>query len=127
MSDAENALLDRLGGPEGMAKIVTEMYRRVLADAELSHFFQGVSMERLHRMQYEFIVSAFGGPIAYTGAELTGVHRGRGITSKHFARFCGHFADAMEAYGSTSTDVHQALGRLAMYKDKITGDTNVDG
>lgn len=127
MSDAELALLERLGGPEAIAEIVQDMYRRVLADPMLAHFFVNASMERLHRMQYEFIVAALGGQVAYSGAELTEVHRGRGITGKHFAKFCGHFADAMEARDVSNTDLHQALSRLAMYKDKITGDANVDG
>lgn len=127
MPDAETELLERLGGPEGIAEIVQDTYQRVLADPELSPFFDDVSMDRLRRMQYEFIVSALGGPIAYSGAELTVAHRGRGISGKHFAKFCGCFADAMEARGVASQDLHQALSRLAMYKDKVTGDANVDG
>ncbi len=73
------------------------------------------------------MASALDGPIEYTGAELTSIHRGRGITAHHFARFCGHFADAVEAHGATARDIDDALGRLATYKDKITGEINIDG
>lgn len=121
------ALFDRLGGPSEVATIVQEMYRRVLGDPELGHFFEGVSIERLSKMQYHFLASAFDGPAEYAGADLTAIHAGRGITGKHFSRFCGHFADVLEEREVPQRDVDDALGRLALYKDKITGDANVDG
>ena len=103
------------------------MYRRVLADDELSPFFEGVSIDRLSRMQFQFLASALDGPANYSGADLAEIHRNRGIRAYHFAKFCNHFASAMEAHGADPRDVDNALGRLAMYKDKITGETNVDG
>ncbi len=128
MSDeSTDRLFDRIGGPDEMKAIVDDMYYRVLNDPELSPFFADVEMDRLKRMQFQFLASAFDGPAEYTGAELTAVHAGRGITAKHFAKFCGHFAEAMEAHGASAQDVDQALGRLAIYKDRVTGDTNVDG
>lgn len=120
-------LFERLGGATGVAEIVKDMYARVLDDPELSPFFAGVSIEHLSHMQYQFIASALDGPIVYTGAELNAIHRGRGIQAAQFAKFCGHFADAMEARGAKPRDIDDALGRLATYKDKITGDSNVGG
>jgi hemoglobin len=127
MPTDEDSLFDRLGGVTGVAEIVNEMYQRVLDDPELAPFFENVAMERLRRMQYQFIASALDGPVEYTGTELNAIHRGRGITAHHFAKFCGHFADAMEAHGAEKHDLDQALGRLATYKDEITGETNLDG
>ncbi len=63
----------------------------------------------------------------YSGSELTAVHKGRGIRAQHFYRFCGHFADAMEDRGIDPQLIDRALARLALYRDRITGDTNVDG
>ncbi len=127
MSNDATSLFDRLGGTGVVAKIVHEMFRRVLDDEELAPFFEHVPMERLRLMQYQFVTAALDGPAEYTGAELTAVHAGRGIRPQHFAKFCGHFADAMEHYEAAPQDVDAALGRLAMFKDKITGDANVDG
>ncbi|TWU47466.1 hypothetical protein Poly51_52660 [Rubripirellula tenax] len=127
MSDASEALFDRLGGVTGVTKIIDEMYRRVLEDGLLSPFFEGVPMDRLRSMQYHFFASALDGPSTYTGAELNSIHHGRGITAVHFAKFCGHFADAMEHQGASRRDVDDALARLATYRDKITGDSNIDG
>jgi len=127
MTDDSQVLFERLGGAAGMAALVRDMYRRVLSDEELAPFFENVSLDRLQRMQYQFLASAFDGPVSYTGAELTEIHHGRGITGAHFAKFCGYFAEAAEASGAEPHDVDAALGRLATYKDRITGDTNVDG
>ncbi len=126
MSDETN-LFQRLGGATGVAEVVEDMYRRILDDPELAPFFEHVEMDRLRRMQYQFMASALDGPETYTGAELTAIHRGRGITEHHFSKFCGHFADAIEERGASQRDIDMALGRLATYKDKITGDANVDG
>ncbi len=127
MSDETRVLFERLGGASGVAGIVNEMYDRVLADPELAPFFSEASMDRLRTMQYHFLASAFDGPVEYSGAELTAIHANRGIKAKHFATFCGHFADVLEERGVAPRDVDDALGRLALYKDKITGDANVDG
>jgi hemoglobin len=127
MPDESEILFERLGGAPGIANVVDDMYRRVLDDSELAPFFANVSMERLRRMQFQFIASALDGPIEYTGAELNSIHRGRGITAHHFAKFCGHFADALEARGAEPHEVDNALGRLAIYKDKITGESEIDG
>jgi len=125
--DGDPFLLEQLGGPDGLRQVIQEMYQRVLADPELAPFFEGVQMDRLARMQTEFMASMTDASIEYTGADLTRVHRGRGITRHHFSQFCGHLADALEAHQVPAPLVDQVLGRLAMYSDKITGSANVDG
>ena len=127
MNAPKEDLFDRFGGTEKLLSVVREMYDRVLADVDLAPFFEHVEMARLHRMQYQFLASALDGPVDYTGAELTAIHRGRGITDHHFALFCGHFADAAEAHGVGKREIDDALARLAMFKDKVTGDVSIDG
>ncbi len=127
MAENEQELLERLGGPTAVAGFVQELYDRVLADPELAPFFEKTSMGRLRKMQHEFLVAALDGPVSYSGAELTAVHRGRGITDRHFAKFCGHFADVLEAKDVSSLDVDLVLSRLSMTKDKVVGTSNTDG
>jgi hemoglobin len=122
-----NELFEQLGGAKAIAEIVDKMYDAVLADDELAPFFAHTDMRRLRRMQFEFIASALGGPVSYSGAELQAIHAGRGITPHHFSRFVGHLADAMEDQGATRHQVDQMLGTIAMYRDRIVGSANVDG
>jgi len=120
-------LFDRVGGADVLFRLVGAMYEGVLADPELKPFFEHVQMDRLQRMQYEFIAAALEGPVNYTGAELQAAHAGRGITAHHFAKFVGHLVTAMEAEGIATEIIDNMLGRLAMQRDRIVGNANVDG
>ncbi len=120
-------LFDRVGGADVVYQLVHKMYEGVLADPELSPFFEHVELERLQRMQFEFIASALDGPISYSGAELQAVHAGRGITAQHFSKFVGHLATAMETQAISADLVDEMLGRIALFRDRIVGSANVDG
>jgi hemoglobin len=122
-----SSLFERVGGAEVVYRLVAAMYDGVLADPELQPFFQNVHLERLRKMQFEFIASALDGPVGYSGAELQAVHAGRGITAHHFARFVGHLASAMEREQIDPEIIDQMLGRMAMLRDRIVGAANVDG
>jgi hemoglobin len=122
-----SSLFERVGGAEVVYRLVAAMYDGVLADPELQPFFQNVQLERLRKMQFEFIASALDGPVGYSGAELQAVHAGRGITAHHFARFVGHLASAMEREQIDPAVIDQMLGRMAMLRDRIVGAANVDG
>lgn len=123
----DSSLFERLGGAEGVAEIVESMYARVLDDELLSPFFRNVDMERLRQMQYEFLASALGGPVRYSGAELQAIHAGRGIEGRHFSAFVGHMVSAMEEHGASKQQVDEMLGQIALYRDRIVGSANVDG
>ncbi|WP_146400433.1 group I truncated hemoglobin [Planctomycetes bacterium CA13] len=127
MSEDSEELFERIGGTLGLTNIVNSMYEKVLADPELAPIFEHANMDRIRKMQFEFLAGAFDGPLNYAGVELTAAHRNRGIRAHHFAQFCTHFAEAAREHGATDRDIDMALGRLATYKDKITGDSNVDG
>jgi hemoglobin len=127
MNDDTPTLFESLGGAEGVAEVVDEMYQRILADDELAHFFRDADMQRIKRMQTEFISAMIDGPVQYSGAELTEIHRGRGIEERHFSKFCRHVADAIQQRGVAPELLDQVLARLALYSDRITGESNVDG
>lgn len=125
--DEDTTLFDRIGGADKIKQIVDEMYARIFKDPDLMAFFKNADEDRLLRMQFQFISSALDGPVNYSGAELTAIHKNLEITPEHFAKFCGHFADAMEHLGVDNRDIDNALGRLATYRDKIIGRSNMAG
>jgi hemoglobin len=127
VTKSDEQIFDQLGGVDGVKSLIEDFYERVLADEYLAHFFERTDMQRLRKMQFEFIASALGGPVHYSGAELTAVHAGRGITNQHFAKFAGHLADAMEARGTPHDVVDAMLGRLATFRDKVVGGPTADG
>lgn len=127
MNDKPDTLFESLGGAHRVAQVVADFYQRILADEELRPFFRDVQMERLQRMQTEFISAMIDGPIKYSGAELTEIHHGRGIEEKHFSRFVAHIADTLQEHAVAPELIDQILGRLALYSNQITGSANVDG
>lgn len=126
MSSSEN-LVDQIGGPEKTLQLVNALYQRVFEDETLSPFFANTNKERLVRMQYEFVVTALGGPTQYSGSELRAAHAGRGIEASHFSGFVNHFLIVMAEAGVESDVIDKVRAELALYRDKIIGASNVDG
>jgi hemoglobin len=115
---------DRIGGHEAIEAVVDDFYVRVLADAQLAHFFTGTNMNRLKGKQVEFFAAALGGPEPYTGAPMKQVHQGRGITMHHFSLVAGHLADALAAGGVSAATVTEILSAVAPLAPEIaSGDT----
>jgi len=118
----ETTLYERVGGAEGVGRIVEELYRRVLADEELAPFFSRTPAERLKEMQKQFISVALGGPLTYGGRTMADAHRGRGITRYHLKRFTSHLVAALRGHLSSEDDALAIAARVNLYADEITGD-----
>uniref|UniRef100_A0A7S0S7R2 Globin n=1 Tax=Chlamydomonas leiostraca TaxID=1034604 RepID=A0A7S0S7R2_9CHLO len=99
----EQTLLSRLGGFTVLTRVVDDFYARLLSDEQLSPFFQGHSLERLHEKQVKFCSFAFGGSSQYFGRDIAYTHRdmimNKGLNLTHFDRLIKHFGDACEACG----------------------------
>ena len=95
------SLYDNIGGEAAVNAAVDIFYRKVLRDDRISHFFEGVDMEKQAAKQKSFLTVAFGGPNKYTGADLRRGHAhlvAAGLNDSHF--------DAvMEHLGATLTEL----------------------
>ncbi len=121
MNTTKLSLYDRLGGEPAIDAIVKALYDRVLADADLKPFFEKTPMDRQRVMQHEFLCAALGGPMAYTGKPLAHVHQGRGITTRHFAKFVRHVLEILQELGVSSEDADEVISRLNAFANEITG------
>jgi hemoglobin len=108
-----SSIYQQIGGGEALEAVVEDFYARVLADEELAGFFSGTNMARLKGKQVEFFAAALGGPEPYTGASMSQVHRGRGITMHHFNLVAGHLSDSLDAAGVPGDIVEQIIGAIA--------------
>lgn len=122
MSEERRTLYDRVGGEEAIAEALYAFYRRVFADPELSPFFEGISHERLERMQREFFAAALDGPIHYSGRPLHEVHAGLGIQLRHLSRFLDHLMATLEERDVSEADRYDIRSRINTYADEITSD-----
>ncbi len=80
-------LYDEIGGEAAMNAAVDIFYRKVLKDARISHFFDGVDMDKQSAKQKAFLTMACGGPNKYTGLDMRLGHAhlvARGLNDSHF-------------------------------------------
>ena len=126
---SETTLYERIGGETVIDGMVDDFYMRVLGDSELRPFFDGVSMERLRRMQKEFFAAALDGPMDSTDRDLEKAHHGLGITRHHVTRFVSHLIAVLDARDAISRkDAMDIIFQIAILADDVTGDAGgVDG
>ena len=74
MSSVTTPLFEQLGGQAAVEAAVDAFYRKVLADDRVSHFFEGVDMDKQRAKQKAFLTMAFGGPHNYTGKDMRDGH-----------------------------------------------------
>lgn len=70
----QQSLYEQLGGEAAVNAAVDIFYRKVLRDARISRFFEGVDMDRQIAKQKAFLTLAFGGPANYTGKDMRAGH-----------------------------------------------------
>jgi hemoglobin len=90
---------DAVGGAAAIKVVVDDFYRRVLADPQLVHYFEGVDIPALKRHQALLVGQVLGGPPNYDGRSLRDAHAGFGITKEHFDLVVGHLAGALQDAG----------------------------
>ncbi|KXZ53623.1 hypothetical protein GPECTOR_6g540 [Gonium pectorale] len=61
------SIVDRLGGAERLHDIIQVFYRKLFANAEVRHYFEKLSSDRMRSKQIKFMRYLVGGPASYTG------------------------------------------------------------
>jgi len=88
-------LFERLGGSSSIDVAVDRFYERLLDDAELAPFFDGVPMGRQRAHQKAFLTMALGGPTSYQGRGLHEAHDALPIDDHHVDLVAGHLAGVL--------------------------------
>ena len=131
MAEQESSLFEKIGGEQGVERLVEQFYERVVSDPELGPFFLHVPVDHLKRMQKEFFSEALGGPLFYTGHSLRQVHAGRGIRREHLQCFVQHLLDTLEAERHDlkidDQEINRIYSRIAIEADRITDDVTESG
>ncbi|KAL4442051.1 hypothetical protein ABPG77_011312 [Micractinium sp. CCAP 211/92] len=99
-SGGKACIFSALGGAAAVEAAVDRFYERVLADPEVSHYFEGVDMKKQKAKQMAFMALAFGGPDSYRGRDMRTAHQGLpGLATRHFDAILGHFVGTLEELG----------------------------
>ena len=123
MTPPDASLYERIGGRDGVAEVIDELYRRILGDSELAPFFAHSDVERVRRMQREFFAIVFGeGDVTHSDLSLAQVHANRGITDYHFNGFVQHLLDILRERDASEDDIDEVAHRLSLYRNDIVGE-----
>lgn len=121
----EKTLYERIGGEAAVNAAVAKMYEKIMADAFLLPFFEGVDMKKQHRSQVAFVTVAFGGPHHYSGKGLRNAHRRlveeKGLSDTHFDAVATHLTAAMRELGVAEELINEAIGIVATTRNDVLG------
>ena len=95
---SEEILFQRLGGYMGIVKFVEDLMPRVRTDEQLGRFYRNRGIDGIQREQQlliDFICSAAGGSMYYTGRDMGVVHEGMNIDELDWIRLIDHVQSTM--------------------------------
>jgi len=121
-STQDDSLYAQLGGEAAVNAAVDVFYRRVLADAYVVPFFEGVDMEKQAAKQKAFLTMAFGGPHNYTGKDMREGHRHlikMGLNDSHFDHILMHIRATLAELGVANNLIQQVIAIADSTRDDV--------
>jgi hemoglobin len=118
------SLYDDLGGDDAIAAALDKFYVKVLADPQVSVYFDGLDVDRIKAKQRDFLAMAFGGPNRYDGRDLRQAHtvpRQRGLDEDGYNVFMGHFRHTLAELGVPDTKIAEVMAIANTGKDDVLG------
>ncbi|HXG09041.1 MAG TPA: carboxypeptidase regulatory-like domain-containing protein [Gemmataceae bacterium] len=123
-------LWERLGGKEGVTKVVDDFVATAASDPKVNFFRDGkykldaAQVATMKRQLVEMISAASGGPLKYTGRSMKEVHKGMGITDAEFDALLADLKAALESNGVKPDDVAAVLKAVEATRKDIVEKTD---
>ena len=86
-------------GFDTISNIVHDFYGRVQQSPILNPYFKGINLERVIYHQTQFLCFVVGGPVDYTGQEITAAHNNLTITNEAFTEITELLEETLEDHG----------------------------
>lgn len=115
-------LIERVGGISAIDAALDIVFRKIMADSELSHFIDDADTIIVQGRTLEFIAAAFGGPDNYSGGDLTEMCTGAvgdGLSDVHFDAVLDCFKGALVELEVPEDAREDALSILESTRDAI--------
>jgi hemoglobin len=103
---ALKAIYERIGGEEGLRRIVLDFYSRMSEDVLIGFFFMGRDLEHIADMQRQFLMKAMGAAESYSGRLPAQAHEKLPpILRGHFDRRLKILEATLEVHGLSESDI----------------------
>jgi len=119
---SEASVYDQIGGAAAVDAAVDVFYRRVLADAYVNSFFEGVDMDKQAGKQKAFLTMVMGGPHNYTGKDMREGHRHlvkRGLNDSHFDHILMHLRATLAELNVPDNLIQTIIGVAESTRDDV--------
>jgi hemoglobin len=97
---SQKSLYERLGGYDGLTAFANDLLPRLQTDSQLGRFWKnrgddGIAREK--QLLVDYLCSCAGGPMYYTGRDMTLSHKGMKISEADWSIFLRHAGATMSA------------------------------
>lgn len=118
----QKLLYERLGGYDGITTFVSDLLPRLQTDSQLGRFWQnrgddGIAREK--QLLIDYLCSATGGPIYYTGRDMKTSHKGMKISESDWSVFLQHSGATMEALKIPKQECDEVVTFVLSLKEDI--------
>ena len=124
LSYMSSSLYEQLGGQAAVNLAVDNFYRKVLTDDRVSHFFDGVDMDKQMAKQKAFLTMVFGGPNNYTGLDMRKGHAHllkMGLTDSHVDTIIELLGQTLKELGVADNLIQQVAALAESTRADVLG------
>ena len=123
----ESTLYSRLGGEEGLSKVVDAFTVNCVSDPRINSYFLAVAgdkvrLRRLKDTMISQICALSGGPCEYSGKDMHTAHVGMGISNNDFTAMIESLVHALDQSNVSKGDQEALVGILGPMRKDIVED-----
>lgn len=116
------SLYERLGGKEGLAKVIDTLMKNVAADAKINKRFaalKGKKLDDFKQKVADFICKQAQGDCTYAGKDMKEAHKGMKIKDDEWNAFLADFKAALDEHNVSGDDQAELVSYLGPMKEEI--------
>ena len=122
MTNSSPSLYTRLGGFDAITAVADNLLPRLMSDEQLGRFWahrgeDGIRREK--QLLVDFLCHCAGGPMYYTGRDMTTAHRGMQISDSDWSRFIGHLNATLAHFELADAEKSDVLSFIESTKGEI--------
>ena len=119
---SDKSLYERLGGYDAIAAVSEALMVRIKNDDKLRRFYDHRGADGITREQQllvDFLCASSGGPMVYTGRDMTTVHVGMRLDEEDWDRAAGHLIAPLEAFNVPEPEKSAVMAFTAGLKPEV--------
>jgi hemoglobin len=120
---SSDSLYQRLGGYDAISAVVDDLLPRLEADPVLGRFWEHRSKDGIARekqLLVDYLSSNAGGPMYYTGRDMSSSHKGMRISEADWQNFLGHLNKTLDAFQVPQQERDDVINFIESTKADIT-------